>query len=134
MTAAAPVRSNSTRDERAMKQYLLSVIQPDGNPPPPEVLGPIMEKVGAWRQELRKAGAWVLSAGLTPASSATVVRARGGDALITDGPFVEGREHVGGFSIIRAADLDEALAWARRFSEATTLAVEVRPLAGEIDA
>lgn len=131
MTAAAPVRSTSTRDERAMKQYLLSVYQPDGNPPPPEVLGPIMEKVAAWRKELQDAGAWVFTAGLAPASSATVVRAKGGEVLTTDGPFVDGKEHIGGFTILRAADLDEALGWARKCAEATTLPIEVRPLFGD---
>lgn len=116
-----------------MKHYILTVYQPDGNPPPPEVLGPIMQKVEAWRRDLKDAGAWVFTAGMTPASSATVVRAKGSEVLTTDGPFVEGKEHVGGFSIIRAADLDEALGWARRIAAITTLPIEVRPLAGAPD-
>ena len=68
-----------------MPQYLLSMYQPDGDPPPPEVLGPIMEKVGAWREDLQAAGAWVFTGGLYPASTATVVRTRRGDVVTTDG-------------------------------------------------
>jgi hypothetical protein len=53
--------------------------------------------------------------------------------LIIDGPFAEGKEHLGGFTVIKAADLDEAIAWGRRFAEATTLPVEVRPFQGEFE-
>jgi hypothetical protein len=110
-----------------MQQYLVSVYQPDGDPPPPEVLGPIMQKVGAWNNELKAAGAWVFTGALHPASTATVLRVTGGDVVITDGPFTEGKEHLGGFTIIRAPDLDSALGWSRKFAEATGLPVEVRP-------
>ena len=109
-------------------QYLLSVYQPDGDPPPPEVLDGIMRDVDAWRQELKAAGAWVFTARLHPASTATVVRVRDGEVLTTDGPFAEGKEHVGGFTIITAPDLDTALEWGRKAARATTLPVEVRPL------
>jgi len=111
-----------------MKQYLMSVYQPDTAPPPPEVLGPIMDRVASWRGELETAGSWVFTAGLQPPSTATVLRVRDGEAIITDGPFTEGKEHLGGFSVIQVADLDEALGWSRRFSEITGLPVEVRPL------
>jgi hypothetical protein len=111
-----------------MQQYLVSVYQPDGDPPPAEVLGPIMEKVEAWNNELKAAGAWVFTGGLHPASTATVLRVTDGDVVITDGPFTEGKEHLGGFTVIRAPDLDSALDWSRTFAEATTLPVEVRPL------
>jgi hypothetical protein len=111
-----------------MKQYLLSVYQPDGPPPPPEVLGKVMKDVYAVRDEMKAAGAWVFSAGLHPASTATVVRVKDGEALMTDGPFAEGKEHIGGFSIIKAADLDAALEWGRKLAKATTLAIEVRPM------
>lgn len=110
-----------------MQQYLISVYQPDGDPPPPEVLGPIMQKVEAWNNELKAAGAWVFTGGLRPASTATVLRVTGGDVVITDGPFTEGKEHLGGFIVIRAPDLDSALDWSRKFAEATGLPVEVRP-------
>jgi hypothetical protein len=69
----------------------------------------------------------VFAGGLHPPSTATVVRVRDGDTLMTDGPFAEGKEHLGGFTIIRAADLDAALAWGQRLAKATTLPVEVRP-------
>lgn len=111
-----------------MKQYLLSVYQPDDPPPPPEVLNGIMRDVHAVTQAMKDAGAWVFTAGLNEASAATVVRVKDGRPLITDGPFVEGKEHIGGFTIIRAADLDVALDWARRLAQATTLPIEVRPV------
>ena len=115
-----------------MKQYLLSVITPSGvEPPPPEVLGPIMASVRALNQEMKDAGAWVFSGGLNAPSTATVIRARGGELLLTDGPFAEGKEYVGGFSIIRAPDLDAALEWGRKIARATTLPIEVRPFVDE---
>ena len=111
-----------------MKQYLLSVYQPDGDPPPPEVLEPIVRDIKAVEAELRNAGAWVFAGGLYPPDTATVLRARDGDVLVTDGPFAEGKEHIGGFLIIRAPDLDAALGWARKAAVACTLPVEVRPM------
>jgi hypothetical protein len=114
-----------------MKQYLLSVYQPDGPAPPPEVLEPIMAELDALNAELKQAGAWVFAGGLHPPSTATVVRVADGDALITDGPFAEAKEHLGGFTIVRAPDLDAALEWARRIAEVTTLPVEVRPFQGD---
>jgi hypothetical protein len=123
-----PPAGNHIKEEHAMKQYLLGMYQPDGDPPPPEVLGPIMQKVEAWNTELRAAGAWVFTGRLHLASTATVVRVTDGETVITDGPFAEGKEHLGGFTIIRAPDLDSALEWARKFAEATTLPVEVRPV------
>ena len=116
-----------------MKQYLLTVYQPDGNPPPPEVLQPIMRNVDAVRREMQAGGAWVFSGGLHPASTATVVRAKGSEMLMTDGPYVEGKEHMGGFTIVRAPDLDAALEWGKKLARATTLPIEVRPFFGEGD-
>lgn len=113
-----------------MKQYLLSVYQPDGEPPPPEILAGIMRNVAAVTQEMKDAGAWVFSAGLNDASASTVVRVKEGQPLITDGPFVEGKEHIGGLTIIAAPDLDAALEWARKLAQATTLPIEVRPVRG----
>jgi hypothetical protein len=114
-----------------MKQYLLSVYQPDGPTPPPEVLGPIMRDVDALHQELKSAGAWVFHGGLHPPSTATVVRVKDGDVLTTDGPYAEGKEHLGGFLIIKAPDLDAALEWGRKATRATTLPIEVRPFRAE---
>jgi hypothetical protein len=114
-----------------MPQYLLTMYQPDGDPPPPEVLEPMMEKIAAWRQDLQAAGAWVFTGGLHPASTATVVRVRDGDAIITDGPFAEGKEYLGGFTIVKAPDLDAALEWGRRLARVVTLPIEVRPFVDE---
>ena len=110
-----------------MPQYLLNIYQPDGPAPEPEFLEPIMRELDALNQEMRAAGAWVFAAGLHPASTATVVRVRDGETLMTDGPFAEGKEHVGGFTVIQADDLDSALDWGRRLAVVTTLPVEVRP-------
>jgi hypothetical protein len=110
-----------------MKQYLLSIIQPDGPAPAPEVLEPIMRDVEALRAEMQEAGAWVFSNGLHAPSTATTLRPRDGEVLMSDGPFAEGKEHIGGLTILRAPDLDAALDWGRRLALATTLPVEVRP-------
>ncbi len=111
-----------------MTQYLLSIYQPDGEPPPPEVLGPIMDKLGEWNAGLRAAGEWVFAAGLLPPGSATVVRVRGDEDILTDGPFAEGKEHIGGFTVIDVADLDAALHRSRELAGITGLPVEVRPM------
>jgi hypothetical protein len=113
-----------------MKQYLLSVYQPDGDPPAPEVLEPIMRDLDALNRQLKAAGAWVFAGGLHSPSTATVVRLKDGDVLTTDGPFAEAKEHIGGFTIIKAPDLDAALEWGRKLTRATTLPVEVRPFQG----
>jgi hypothetical protein len=111
-----------------MKQYLLSIYQPDGDPPAPEVLDPIMRDVEAVNAELRAAGAWVFAGGLHPPSTATVVQLKDNDVLTTDGPYIEGKEHIGGFTVIQAPDLDAALEWGRKLARAITLPIEVRPL------
>jgi hypothetical protein len=116
-----------------MKLYLLSIIQPDGGPPPPDVLEPVMRELAVINRELKASGSWVFAGGLHDPSTATVVRVTEGDVLMTDGPFVEGKEHVGGFTIIKAPDLDVALEWGRRFAKATTLPIEVRPFQGEVE-
>jgi hypothetical protein len=110
-----------------MRQYLLSIFQPAGDPPPRETLDRIMNDLDALNDELRAAGAWVFAGGLEPPGNATVVRPQEGGALTTDGPFAETKEHLGGFTIVRAPDLDAALEWGRRLALATTLPVEVRP-------
>jgi len=114
-----------------MQRYLISIYQPDGPPPSPEFLAPIMQEIGAIRQELEAAGQWVFGDGLHPPSTATVLRATGNDVLLTDGPFVEGKEHIGGFMIIDARDLDEALAWGQRYARVLHLPIEVRPFQGK---
>ena len=117
-----------------MTQYLLSIYQPDDVTPPPEALGKVMQDMGEFVAEAKAQGAWVFNGGLHPPSTATVVRYDAGDVLLTDGPFAEGKEHIGGFIIVKAPDLDGALAWARRLARILTLdphgtglSVEVRP-------
>lgn len=115
-----------------MKQYLLGVYHPDDLAPPADV-DQMMKDVDALNEELRAAGAWVFAGGLYPSSTATVVRLSGTDVLTTDGPFIEGKEHVGGLWIIKAPDLDAALEWARKATRACRIPVEVRPFQEEAE-
>ena len=117
-----------------MKRYLLSIYQPDGDPPPPAILEPIMRDIGAVVDEMKAAGVWVFNGGLHAPSTATVLRPQGAEVLVTDGPYVEGKEHIGGCIIVQAPDLDAALAWGRKAARATTLPIEVRPFYGEVPA
>jgi hypothetical protein len=110
-----------------MREYLLSVYQPAGDPPPPAVLDCIRRDLDALNRDIEAAGSWVFAGGLHAPSTATVLRPTGDDVLMTDGPFAEGKEHLGGLTIVRADDLDAALRWARRMAQATTLPIEVRP-------
>ena len=115
-----------------MKHYLLSIYQPDGGTPPPEVLQKVMRDVGALIEETKTAGAWVFNGGLHPPSTATVLRFQEGDMLTTDGPFAEAKEHIGGFVIVKAADLDAALEWGRKLARVIALPIEVRPFQGDV--
>jgi hypothetical protein len=110
-----------------MTKYLLAMYQPVGDPPPPEILEPVMRDLGIVTQEMQDAGVWVFAGGLHDPNTATVLRLKGGDVLTTDGPYVEGKEHLGGFTIIEAPDLDAALEWGRKYARASTLPIEVRP-------
>jgi hypothetical protein len=115
-----------------MKYYLLAMHQPVGEPPAPEILDPIMRDLGKVKEEMKAAGAWVFDGGLAGPDASTVVRMRDGELLTTDGPYAEGKEHLGGFVIIKAPDLDAALGWARKQAEAVRLLpIEVRPFQGE---
>jgi hypothetical protein len=87
-------------------------------------------QVGAFNEDLQNAGAWVFAAGLHPASSATVVRSSAGDVSMTDGPYAETKEQMGGFWVIEAPDLDAALEWAGKAAAACEGPVEVRPCQG----
>ncbi|MCA1655824.1 MAG: YciI family protein [Pseudonocardiaceae bacterium] len=114
-----------------MKQYLLSIYQPEGEPEP-EVLDRVMRDLGKLNEEMRAAGAWVFAAGLCPPSTATVLRAADDrtpdEVLVIDGPFIEAKEFLGGFTVIQATDLDAALEWGRRLAGVLApLAIEVRP-------
>lgn len=112
-----------------MTQYLLSVHGVEGTPQPaPEEMMPVQTAVGDFNSELRAAGAWVFAGGLEPPDTAAVVRASAGrDVVVTDGPFVEGKEHIGGVWVIEATDMNAALDWASEASAACRLPVEVRP-------
>ncbi|HSZ49573.1 MAG TPA: YciI family protein [Streptosporangiaceae bacterium] len=111
-----------------MRQYLLSVYPVESDPPAsPEAMQKVYDDVDVFNGEVQAAGAWVFGGGLHPPATATVVRRRAGELVMTDGPFAEGKEQVGGFWVIAAADLDAALAWAARATEACGHPVEVRP-------
>ncbi len=110
-----------------MQQYLISVYEPEGEPPPADELAAIMRDVEAIDAEMREAGVWVFSGGLHAPSTATVLQAREGGVATTDGPYIEGKEHVGGFTVIRADDLDAALRWGEKLARAIGLPIEVRP-------
>jgi len=116
-----------------MTQYLLSVWHSPDNPIPddPAVMQKAFEQVDAFNAEIQAQGIWVFGGGLHDPSSATVVRATEGDPVMTDGPFAETKEQIGGFWIIEAPDLDAALALAVRASAACMGPVEVRPFQDE---
>jgi hypothetical protein len=88
----------------------------------------LYEGVGALEEEMRSAGAWVFAGRLHEPDTATVVRSSGGETLTTDGPFAESKEHLGGFYIIEAEDLDSAIGWASKTSAIVAAPIEVRPL------
>lgn len=111
-----------------MPRYMLIIYQPDGPVPSTDFLEPIMRDVGAVNAEMHAAGVWVFAGGLHTTDSATTVRLQDGQILTTDGPYIEGKEHVGGFTIIEAEDLDAALKWGGKLARATTLPIEVRPM------
>lgn len=115
-----------------MPQYLLSVHMVEGQEPPSEeVVQQMYEDVDALNDDLKEAGVWVFAGGLHPPETATVVEERDGDVLMTDGPFAETKEHIGGFWIIETQDLDAALAWASKATVACRAPVEVRPFQDE---
>ena len=111
-----------------MTQYLLTIYQPDGTVPQPELLERVAADLHLLNEELQAAGAWVFTGGLHPPEAARTVRPLKRDLLVTDGPYVEAKEHVGGFWIITAPDLDTATQWARKAAAATTLPIEVRAI------
>ena len=111
-----------------MRQYLLAVHMVEGEPAPTEEqMQQVYKAVDAFNAELKSAGAWVFAGGLHPPETATVVRSQNGQVVTTDGPFAETKEQLGGFWVIEAPDLDAALAWAAKGSEACGAPVEVRP-------
>ena len=113
-----------------MAKYLLSVHSVEGEASDPmteQEMQQFMGRVGVLEEEMKAEGAWLFGGALHEAETATVVRVSNGDVLTTDGPFAEAKEHLGGFYIIEAADLDAALAWASKTTEAVGQPIEVRP-------
>jgi hypothetical protein len=118
-----------------MTQYLLSVHMVEGQEmPSDEDIQQMYKDVDAVNDEIKESGAWVFGGGLHPADTATVVRITDGEVVTTDGPFAETKEQLGGFWIITADDLDAALAWAAKCTEACRGPVEVRPFQEEPEA
>jgi hypothetical protein len=117
-----------------MTQYLLALYRADNERRSPEQTRQVWADVNALGDRLTEAGAFVFQGGLIPAESATVVRQSGGDFLITDGPYTETKEHLAGFWVINAGDLDEALEWAKLTTVAQQRPIEVRPFFdGDLD-
>lgn len=115
-----------------MSQYLLSVWH-DGEYEvdfESEDMQRVVAQVDTFNTELQEAGVWVFAGGLHPASSATVVQDDAGEVSMTDGPFAESKEQMGGFWVIEAPDFDTALEWARKGAGACEGPVEVRPFQG----
>jgi hypothetical protein len=113
-------------------QYMLSVHSVEGAPTPSdEEMQIAFAQTDRVNAELQAAGAWVFGGGLHPPNSATVVRVDGGATTMTDGPFAETKEQLGGFWVIRCDDLDQALAWAEKCAVACMNPVEVRPFHDE---
>jgi hypothetical protein len=111
-----------------MPHYLIAGILPD-NFDPSAVDEATVHAINVLNDELEAAGARIFAGGLSPASQAKSLRAQpNGEVLITDGPYLEAKEHVGGFSILEFADMDEALAWARKSVIACRTPVEVREI------
>jgi hypothetical protein len=117
-------------------KYLLSVHSVEGearDPMTDEEMQQSWKQVHILEEEMRSAGAWVFSGRLHEPDTATVVRLSGGEVVTTDGPFVESKEHLGGFYIIQAEDLDGALGWASKVTTAIKVPIEVRPFADFAD-
>jgi hypothetical protein len=121
-------------EEITMTQYLLSVHSREGEvhePMTEEEMRQSYQKVGIFQEGMKSAGAWVFGGRLHEPGTATVVRMSGGEVLTTDGPFAESREHLGGFYIIEAENLDAALAWASKVTALIGEPIEVRPFVEE---
>lgn len=119
-----------------MTQYLISVNHDTAEAPTmetmdPAVIQPIIEAVDAFNDKLREAGAWVFAGGLQPIQTATTVDSTGAEPVVTDGPYAQSTEYLGGFWVIEASDFDAALEWAKAASKACAGRVEVRAFQDE---
>lgn len=117
-----------------MSQYLLSTYavdaEPSPEPPTPEAMQAMMERIVALEADMDATGTFVFGGRLHGPDAATVVRSGNAELILTDGPFVEAKEHISGFYIINADDLDAALAWAGKVSACIGRPIEVQPFAG----
>lgn len=117
------------KERDAMKYLLLLTSDPADEPTPDsEAFGPYMAEWAAYSQALAEAGAMVAGEALQGVETASTVRVRAGERIVTDGPFIESKEVIGGYYVIDVADLDEALDWAARIPNAHFGTVEVRPV------
>jgi hypothetical protein len=132
MTTTTSTTTSTTTTSTGTRTYLISLFSPDGPVPPPDALARVMADLEVVNDEIRAAGGWVFAGGLAAQASATVIRKTDtvADAMLTDGPFIEAKEHLGGISIVRSDDYDVVLGWAERIAGATGLPVEVRPFQG----
>jgi hypothetical protein len=112
----------------AMKQYLLAVHSDESAPMSDEQMQAAFKAVDAFNRELMQTGAWVFAGGLEPLASTTVVRAQGGEVIVTDGPFAETKEQIGGYYLVDCKDLDEAIEVAAKIPGAAHGTIEVRPI------
>lgn len=109
-----------------MSHFMLSMYQPDGGQPPPEFLEKVMTDLSVFNKEITDAGGWVYTGGLDDAEKATVFKLAGDEVISTEGPYTPGTEHLGGFWIVDAPDIDTALGWGRHATALTGLPTEVR--------
>jgi len=109
-----------------MSHFMLSMYQPDGGQPPPEFLEKVMTDLSVFNKEITDAGGWVYTGGLDDAGKATVFKLAGDEVVSTEGPYTPGTEHLGGFWIVDAPDIDTALGWGRHATALTGLPTEVR--------
>jgi hypothetical protein len=131
---AATRASRPDDEEIDMTQYLIAVYdQPDTRSRSQEEMQPIYEAVSAVNAEAMAAGVWVFGGGLADQSATTVVDARGDEVSVTDGPYLETKEYLGGFWVIDVPDLDVALTWTRKMAAACGQPLELRPFMGEPD-
>ena len=117
-----------------MPQYMLSVHHGPGDdavPTDPEVLQQMFQDVGSFNEKAQQAGIWVFAGGLESIEVSTTVDNRGDQPIVTDGPFAESKEWLGGFWIFELPDLDAAISWAAEGSKACRGRVEVRPFQSE---
>jgi hypothetical protein len=126
MTAGQPARPNLKGE--VIPQYWVAIHHPDGYDPAVAEDEAMSRDIDALNDEMKAAGVRVFVGGLHPASSAKSQRAKSnGEVLVTDGPYLETKEHVGGFWVLKAANLEKALAWGRKAAVACRAPVEVRP-------